>query len=454
MVMPLMRVLLISANQLADPYPVYPLGVDHVAGAVAAGGHQVQLLDLRERDVERAVTAAMGQFAPGVVGVSMRNVDNCDQTKSEGYVGLYHRVVRAVRGATDAPLVLGGAAFSIFPGQFMAALGADYGVLGEGERAVALLDALERGDDPAGLPGVVTPGGGEMPAPWSGPIRRGFPANEALVGRYLQFGGMLNLQTKRGCPYNCVYCTYPRIEGHRIRPFPPDEVARVARRLQDGGARFLFFTDSAFNADTEHNLELAAAMREHGVSVPWGGFFAPRRPPDGYYERLAEAGLSHVEFGTEALSPTMLRSYRKPFDVDDVRAAHAAAVGAGVQVAHFFLLGGPGETLRTIDETLDNAEGLVGTVLFFYCGVRIYPHTPLMDIALAEGQIGAADDLLEPVFYRPPALEGVDVDRHVLARGRKRMNWIVGGMGGKLVRIVSAMHARGHVGPLWEILVR
>jgi radical SAM superfamily enzyme YgiQ (UPF0313 family) len=169
--------------------------------------------------------------------------------------------------------------------------------------------------------------------------------------------------------------------------------------LQERGGRFLFLTDSTFNTDLSHSLEVARAFRKAGLSIPWTAFFAPFRVPPDYWRELKDAGLSHVEFGTEALSERMLASYRKPFRTADVFQCHEAAVDAGLHVAHYLLLGGPGEDAETLSETLDRAEGLRKAVFFLFPGIRIYPHTGLYEAALREGRLKASDGLLKPRFY-------------------------------------------------------
>ena len=104
---------------------------------------------------------------------------------------------------------------------------------------------------------------------------------------------------------------------------------------------------------------------------------------------MADAGLTHVEFGTDSLSNAVLASYRKPFRDQRVFQVHREAIDAGLYVAHYFLLGGVGENKRTLAETLDKADTLEKSALFFFCGMRIYPGTELYRIALKEGQIQA-----------------------------------------------------------------
>jgi radical SAM superfamily enzyme YgiQ (UPF0313 family) len=327
-------------------------------------------------------------------------------------------------------------------------------VVGEGERFGALLDAWERGADPAGLVGIALPGRPvEVPPPWEGEPSSSFDPALPHVGYYLGRGGMLNLQTKRGCPYGCTYCTYPVIEGRAVRRFAPDAVARTARRLEEAGARFLFVADATFNIDVEHNLAVAEALRAAGVGIPWGAFFAPFRPPEGYYRRLAEAGLTHVEFSTESLAPEVLRGYGKRFSPEDVAVAHAAAIEAGLKVAHYFLLGGPGETRETLRRTLDEAERLERSAHFAFCALRVYPGTPMHRRAIDEGQVAPGQSLLEPFFYRPAGLAPEEIVGLVESRVRAGRSWIVGAGGDRLAHVVMRLHARGETGPLWEQLI-
>jgi len=130
------------------------------------------------------------------------------------------------------------------------------------------------------------------------------------------------------------------------------------------------------------------------------------------------------------------------------------AVAAGLHAAHYFLLGGPGETVTTVDETLNCIEHLKKTVLFFFTGIRIYPHTGLYDIALEEGKISKNTSLLEPFYYESDAISHGEIEKQVSERGKERINWIVGSGGKKSAETVSKMHKRGFTGPLWEFLIR
>ncbi|MGB5749690.1 MAG: lipid biosynthesis B12-binding/radical SAM protein [Desulfobacterales bacterium] len=449
-----MKVLLISANTLREPYPVYPLGLDYVAGAIAEN-HQVQIVDMNTLDGYDSLAAAIKKFAPDVIGLSLRNIDNTDTTDPKGFFGQYRSIVDVIRKNSDARLILGGSGFTIFPAETMQALGADYGVIGEGERLALLLDALENRKDAGKMPGVVSPETHRsLPEPWKGKITRRINPDPANLRFYLQNGGMLNLQTKRGCHFKCVYCTYPHIEGHHLRLVDPDETAAAALKLQASGAKYFFVTDSVFNADCSHSLAVARAFKKNGVSIPWGAFFAPLKQPDDYFRIMADAGLTHVEFGTDSLSNSVLAVYRKPFRDQQIIEIHQAAIAAGLYVAHYFLLGGPGENPQTLKETLAGASSLEKSALFFFCGMRIYPGTELYEIAVNEGQVERGLSILEPVFYRSPLIDSDKIVSQVRQAAGDRINWVIGAGGEDTAKIISELYQRGHCGPMWEYLIR
>jgi radical SAM superfamily enzyme YgiQ (UPF0313 family) len=451
-----MKVLLVSANNETSPYPVYPLGIDYVAGA-AGDGHDIYIADANEAGDAASLENRIKAIAPDIIGISIRNIDNTDEKESKSYINHYKSLVLRIREITLAPVVLGGSGYTLFPKQLLEALRADYGIVGEGERFKIFLDAYEKKADVAKLEGVIMPGVSRLevtPPPWDGEIERRFDPESSYIDYYIKNGGMLNLQTKRGCPFKCIYCTYPHIEGGRLRLMSPRAVADMAIELQEAGAKYLFITDSIFNSDYGHSIEVARWFQKAGLSIPWGAYIAPTRPPADYFRILGEAGMTHVEFGTEAFSDAILKNYRKPFRTEDIFYAHRAAVEAGLNTAHFFLPGAPAETPQTLSETLDNTDRLERTVCFFFVGIRIYPYTRLYEIALASGQITKDQDLLIPHFYCPEGIGLEEVKKTLQNRAQNRLNWVFGAGGQKMAKIISRLHARGHAGPLWEYLIQ
>lgn len=448
-----MKVLLISANTLESPYPVYPIGLDYVAAALS-DKHRVRAVDMNTLNIEDLCVLVL-EFKPDVIGVSLRNIDNTDTISPQSFIASYRHLIQTIKQHSTAMIILGGSGFSLFPETLITKLSADYGLIGEGENMAALLDAITANKPVWHIPGLVTPQGVPTPPkPVHKPINRCLKTGGEYLSYYLQKGGMLNLQTKRGCPFHCIYCTYPAIEGQKLRLIDPDVAGKTARALQDKGARYLFITDSVFNSEPNHNLEVAKAFTRNGVSIPWGAFMAPMKMPKTYFKQLAEAGLTHVEFGTESLCNRVLKTYGKPFSRSQVLQTHDDALHAGLHVAHYFLLGGPGENAETLEITLTRAGELFRSVAFFFCGIRVYPGTRLYDQALAENLISETQDLLSPFFYQSPGINRDDVVQYVQDKAGNRNNWIIAAGDEQTSRLLNQMHARGYTGPLWEYLIR
>ena len=93
---------------------------------------------------------------------------------------------------------------------------------------------------------------------------------------YLEKGNIASVQTKRGCSQACVYCSYPVLEGSAVRCREPKAVVdEIQILMEKHNAGHVFFTDSVFNDDEGHYLEVVREMKRRGVTIPWTAFFRP-----------------------------------------------------------------------------------------------------------------------------------------------------------------------------------
>ncbi len=458
-----MRVLLVSANQEQSPDPVAPLGVCYVATATAAAGHEVRVLDLCfSMDVEADVHLELRAARPDVIGVSLRNVDNCAWPDTVSYLPHYRRVVEACRAGSDAPIVLGGSAFTTMPAHYLRRLEVPYGVVGEGEVAFVELLARLAGDaDAAGIPGIAArdaASGAVTVAPnaWL-PSVDAVRADRRWIDGALYFrrGGMANLQTKRGCHYKCTFCAYPVIEGRGMRTRSPEAIAAEVRCLvDDHGLDQFFVVDSVFNAPRGHAERVCAALAPLGRRVRWSCFVTPGNFSAELLDLMIAAGCQSIDFGTDAGSDTTLRAFRKSFNADDVRAASAICRSRGFPFCHSLVFGGEGETWETVDETIALMDACRPTAVTAMCGVRVYPETPLAATLLARGEVASPEALHEPYFHIAPAVRDGLAER-VREAARARGNWLLPGLKvNDEERLFARLRGRGLKGDLWRYVSR
>ncbi len=120
---------------------------------------------------------------------------------------------------------------------------------------------------------------------------------------------------------------------------------------------------------------------------------------------MAAAGCVEVSLGFESGSLAVLREMGKRFTPQDVREVSNRLADHSIRRMGFLLLGGPGESRETVEESLAFADSLQLDSLRITVGIRIYPGTKLAERAVAEGVVAPEDDLLLPRFYLAPGLE-------------------------------------------------
>ena len=448
-----MKVLLVSANRERTPYPVFPLGLAYLASPLAVAGHQLAMLDLCfTTDPEAAVAETLAGFPADVVVISIRNIDNVTFPLTRSYLSGIRNIIDPCRG--KVPVIIGGSGFSLMPVEILTALDADYGVAGEGEEVLPrLLECIGNGVSPAHLAGVVCRGECEFIAPRL-LERIGAPDRSLFaVERYHREGGMANVQSKRGCPFSCCYCTYPLIEGNRVRLRPIDDIIAELRELVEKyGVSYIYFVDDIFNYPPDFAERLCSAIIDVRLRLNWSAFINPAFMTPSLLEVMQKAGCDAMEFGTDSGSPMMLKNLGKSFTVDAIRDSSRLCRESGMDFAHYLLFGGPGENRETVLESFTLMDELCPTAVIAMTGIRIYPGTAIYRQALADGVIYPNTPMLEPVFYISPSIRD-SLCAIITALAAERKNWIAPGLE---INVSDAMlEAMRHFtvrGPLWKLM--
>ena len=408
-----MRVLLISANTEQINMPVLPLGLACVAASVQGAGHEMQMLNLMmQTDTRQALKEAIVGFNPEIIGISVRNIDDQKMENPKFLLEGVKDVVRSCHEFSGATIVLGGAGYSIFPQASLDFLEADIGIQGEGESAfVKLLEKLGENRDLSEIPGLFLAGQDpqgereyikrltDLPLPLPD-IHLSTPS--ALKGQEV----WIPFQTRRGCPLDCSYCSTATIEGRTIREHDPQKVVDIISKYAEVGFDHFFFVDNTFNLPNSYAGTLCEKLISAKQKITWRCLLYPWKVDVNLVEKMAAAGCKEVSLGFESGSAKVLARLNKKFNLDDVRQISNTLKDYGIRRMGFLLLGGPGETKETVNESLEFADSLNLEALKITIGIRIYPYTLLAKTALKEGLIKADDNLLFPRYYMSKDLEG------------------------------------------------
>ena len=325
-----------------------------------------------------------------------------------------------VRSLTDAPLVVGGVGYSIFPRQIVAATGAEFGIHGDGEQALVDLIRELRGERRfervAGL--VFRDHGGLRSNPPAWPAELAVPAERELADNrtYFRLGGQLGVETKRGCARRCIYCADPLAKGTAFRLRPPADVAREMEHLAHQGSDTFHLCDAEFNLPERHALDVCGALIDRGLGgrIRWYAYLAVTPFSRELARQMSRAGCVGINFTGDAAHPGMLATYRQPHRREDLEQAVRLCREHRLAVMLDMLLGGPGETPETLAETIAAFQQIDPDCAGAALGMRLYPGTPAAAIVAAEGPLetnpslrrrySGAVDLLQPTFYISSAL--------------------------------------------------
>jgi radical SAM superfamily enzyme YgiQ (UPF0313 family) len=146
-------------------------------------------------------------------------------------------------------------------------------------------------------------------------------------------------------------------------------------------------------------------MADRELDIAWRCIIYPGKIDEALVREMARTGCTEASLGFESGSKRMLKLMNKRFTPEDVRRTCDMLGGHGIHQMGFLLLGGPGETKASVEESLAFADSLPVDVMKITAGIRIYPYTALAKKALSEGVISPEDDLLFPRFYMVTELE-------------------------------------------------
>jgi len=402
------------------------LGLAYLAAISEKRGDEVVIFDA---DVEkRPLVDFIQEFRPHIVGITA----NTPQVKQAW------RTAKQIKEVHDCPVVLGGPHVSVLPEESCEKPFVDIVARGEGEETwTDICNRLESylSDQPEyhteafmhaeneifkDCQGVSyktsdgqihnnpdrTPIADLDSLPW--PAYHHFkmdrytnlqPATDHVDG-----ARSFSILTSRGCPYRCTFCSQS-IMPLKWRSRSPESVLAEWRHLvEELGAQEIGVLDDSANIRVKRLEELANLLIENNLNhVPWifvNGIRANLASKE-LLTLMKQAGLKRTAFGVETGDPDILKSIDKKIDLDTIRQAFKNAKEIGLETIAFMILGLPGETRQTMQNSINFAIELDPMIANFSM-MTPYPGTKVYEIVKRQGRF-LINDWEDYVFFEQQA---------------------------------------------------
>ena len=345
------RVILINPFYPIDENPTPPLGLAFLAGALEAAGARVRVLDFVVFPYSREyLEAQITDFAPQIIGATAVTM-TFDQAIA---------VIRDAKEiAPEAVTVMGGPHVTFRAEQTLTDYPClDLVVLGEGEQTV--VELARAGSDRkqwASIAGLVFRQADQFcltpPRPPADLDDLPLPARHLIpLGRYRALNLAVSMTSSRGCPFKCIFCVGRKMVGAKVRYRDPVRVVDEMVYLAGLGFMQINMADDLFTAKADHCHGVCDEILRRGLEVKWTSFARVDTVSLDVLKKMKAAGCTAVSFGLETGNAEILKTIRKGITLAQVEAAVDMCNEAGILPHASFILGLPGETPETIEETL------------------------------------------------------------------------------------------------------
>ncbi|MDP2913080.1 MAG: radical SAM protein [Candidatus Omnitrophota bacterium] len=357
-----MRVLLVKPYNLSDH--IQPsLGLGYLATALRQD-HDVRIVDcIKEKIDAGKLEKIIRRDRPDVLGMQCYTFD----------LRFVREALKAAKAANKGIVtMLGGPHPSAMPGHLMDMLheNLDFSFLGEAElslpRLLAEIDSGAREflsvpglawrDGPRVVcnPKIMTEDLDSLGIPaWDMIHPEEYP--EAQHGAFFKQFPIAPIMVTRGCPYSCTFCAGSVVSGKKIRRRTADSVLNeIAYLKEEFGIREFHVIDDNFTFDASYAKDFLRKLKKMNLGMSWA---VPNGIRMDTIDRemlslMKETGLYLISLGIESGSDAVLRSMRKCITKSRIRECVRMINDAGIDIAGFFILGFPGETIDTIKETI------------------------------------------------------------------------------------------------------
>jgi radical SAM superfamily enzyme YgiQ (UPF0313 family) len=353
-----MRVAIVASPYPLEEAPSPPLGVCYVAAACEEAGADITILDyiVRKYSPEK-LASEMDAFRPDVIGANSVTMN---------FKGAAAIMQDAKRHNPDVITMMGGPHVSFdAAGTLNKYPGIDLIVIGEGEETIKeLLPVIHNRSKWEHVAGIAFRKDGEVFFTGRRELIHDLdtlpkPARHLLpMNRYQALGFPVSIITSRGCPNQCIFCLGRRMVGYKVRYRSPKLVVDEVEEILSYGFTRINIADDLFTSNKDRVRIFCDEIKKRGIKFTWTAFSRVNTVDEEVLAMMKETGCDTVSFGIETGNTDMLKRIRKGITLEQARKAVEACRKTGVTPHASFVIGLPGETHESINDTKTFAESL------------------------------------------------------------------------------------------------
>jgi len=361
-----MRIAIIAPPYPLQEHPAPPLGVTYVAAAFEAAGAEVRIFDyIVSNYTKENLQKQLESFRPDAVGVTSVTMNFYAARQIIYDVKNYDPEIITMMGG---PHVSFTAADTLrqYPE-------IDLIVIGEGEDTIAeLTPVLRQQSKWRHIRGIAYRNDKEIVItdtrgfiadidriPW--PARRLLP-----ISRYRALGFPVSIITGRGCPNSCIFCLGRKMVGARVRKRKSNRVLDEIEEIIGYGFERINIADDTFTVDKERVKEICSGIKRRSLEFKWSAFARVDTVDQEVFDLMAGAGCDCISFGVETGNAEMIKRIKKGIKLEQVGAAVEMCRQAGMMAHESFIIGLPGETKDTLEETDRYAKSTKAVYSYHY----------------------------------------------------------------------------------------
>ena len=377
---------------------IMPLGIGYIGAVLKKNNYDVEIIDCvplrmtKERLTEILINkkADVIAFTATIVSIN-RAIETAEYLKEK--IG------------KETKLVIGGPQFTSLPERTMQESKFDFGIFGEGEYTMLELAKMIKSGKKnyKKIKSLVWRKNGKvMINPRRGLIQNldelPFPARELFPGmeyyhpmpggyKRLPFSHMV---TSRGCPYRCTFCDRS-VYGERFRARTAGNVAdEIEYLVKKYKIKEIKFYDDLFTKDKERVMQICNEIIKRKLDISWSCSSRVNTVDFEMLKKMRQAGCWQIDYGLESGNQEVLNKMKKGITLEQSEKAIRMTKKAGMKTRAYIIIGMPGETKKSIDDTINFVKKLPLDVAIFY-SVVIYPGNELYEIIKKEGKLKHED---------------------------------------------------------------